>query len=159
MRIFTNRSIKTLFLRIFLGLVVFTCLSIVSVAWKFKNVSWCVLLLSCCHYQGARFGGRSLFDRSIDGHSRNLSHYDRRVRAALPHPAKTQALLLQARSFCVGVLYGLPHEAQRCGTGVYLYPRHDGACDDLFYVGTVHRRRRCDPHPLPQGDKRLVPNG
>lgn len=116
-------------------------------------------LLSCCHYQGARFGGRSLFDRSIDGHSRNLSHYDRRVRAALPHPAKTQALLLQARSFCVGVLYGLPHEAQRCGTGVYLYPRHDGACDDLFYVGTVHRRRRCDPHPLPQGDKRLVPNG
>ena len=48
MRIFTNRSIKTLFLRIFLGLVVFTCLSIVSVAWKFKNVSWCVLLLSVC---------------------------------------------------------------------------------------------------------------
>ena len=46
MRIFTNRSIKTLFLRIFLGLVVFTCLSIVSVAWKFKNVLWGVLLLS-----------------------------------------------------------------------------------------------------------------
>ena len=73
------------------------------------------------------------FCGSDSGHRGDLSFDDSGFGGVLPNPSKAKELLLQSGAFCVGVIHGVSHEAERGGTGVHLYSGYNGIGDAVFH--------------------------